>query len=263
MIAGGGPIGRRLAALAASLMAFACAAPAAQGAAVREAYVEVLEVFPHDEQAFTQGLEWYDGALLESTGQFGESSLRRVEISSGEVEKRREVDSRYFAEGLTRVGDRLIQLTWQAGEALVYDAESLAPRGRLDYRGEGWGLCFDGERLVMSDGSSQLTFRDPETFAELSTLEVTLRGRPLRNLNELECVHGEVYANVFGSDVIVAIDPLSGRVTQMVDASGLLPPSEARHADVLNGIAWDPVGERFLVTGKNWPKLFAVRFVER
>ena len=226
--------------------------------------LEILAEFPHDETAYTQGLLWHDGALYESTGLYGESRLRRVGLGSERAEAERRLDARYFAEGLARVGDRLIQLTYREGEAFVYDLESLEPRGALRYEGEGWGLCYDGRGLYMSDGSAEIARRDPATFAVLERLPVTVDGRPLASLNELECAEGWIYANVWQTDWIARIDPASGTVVALVDASPLrrrlgLP---AGGDSVLNGIAYRPDTATFLLTGKNWPRLFEVIFVE-
>jgi glutaminyl-peptide cyclotransferase len=186
-----------------------------------------------------------------------------VDLESGRVLHRIAVDGEYFAEGLTRVGEQLVQLTWQSGRALVYSRDGFERVREHTYSGEGWGLCYDGTRLVMSDGSDELTFRDPTTFAVSGRMNVTKLGRPLRRLNELECSDGAVYANVWTTNEIVRIDPRSGRVTATIDASGLLSVDEAVGADVLNGIAHVPGTDRFLVTGKLWPWIFEVRFVER
>ena len=203
-----------------------------------------------------------DGRMFESTGLNGRSSLREVVLDSGVVTRRREVDAQYFAEGLTIVDDRLIQLTWQDGVAFEYDLATFEPRRQLAYTGEGWGLCLDTQdnRLIMSDGSATLTFRDPESFAPTGSVRVTREGRAQRMLNELECVDGVVYANVWQTDRILRIDPRTGAVTAEIDAAGLLTAEERAAADVLNGIAYDPEGQRFYITGKLWPKLFAVRF---
>lgn len=222
--------------------------------------VEVLSTRPHDAQAYTQGLLWHGGRLYESTGNYGSSSLREVDPETGEVRRSLPVPPQYFAEGLARVDDRLIQLTWREGVAFVYSLATFEERGQLPYSGEGWGLCHDGRRLVMSDGSDRLTFRDPATFESQGAVNVTLAGQPVFNLNELECVDGAVWANVWQTDEIVRIDPAGGQVTAVIDASGLLAPEERRSADVLNGIAWVPETKTFLITGKFWPKMFEVRF---
>ncbi len=221
----------------------------------------IVASYPHDPAAFTQGLVWHQGRLLESTGLYGESSVRRVDLASGQVEHEVALPGHLFGEGLTRVDDRLVQLTWREGVARVLDLESFELLDELPYSGEGWGLCLDGEELVMSDGSAQLTFRDPTSFAELRRLEVTLDGAPLARLNELECVDGWVYANVWGTDWIVKIETASGAVRGVIDASDLLAASEREGADVLNGIAFDPGRRLFLLTGKLWPALFAVELV--
>lgn len=236
------------------------------GTTVPEALrVEVLATHAHDREAFTQGLLWHDGRLYESTGLEGHSTLRSVDLVTGEVQRRHELSDELFAEGLARVGENLLQLTWQSGRAFVYRSGDFSVVREHEYEGEGWGLCHDGERLVMSDGSSDLTFRDPETFEDLGRVAVTKLGRPLRNLNELECVDGQVYANVWMTDEIVRIDPASGRVTATIDASDVYPTAQRRRdrADVLNGIAWMPESARFVITGKRWPHLYEVRFVPR
>ena len=224
--------------------------------------VDVLRELHHDTSAYTQGLLWWDGSLYESTGRYGESRLRRLDPATGAIEQQVAVPPAFFGEGLARAGDRLIMLTWMAERALVFDLRSFDAVRTFRYRGEGWGLCHDGDRLVMSNGSDTLTFRDPESFEPVGEVRVTLRGRPRDQLNELECVDGAVYANVWQEDFIVRIDPASGRVTHQIDASGLLTRDEARGVDVLNGIAYQPDDGTFYITGKWWPKMFEVRFVE-
>jgi len=224
--------------------------------------LEVLATYPHAPEAFTQGLLVHDGALYESTGRYGRSSLRRIDPETGKVLAERALSPNLFGEGLARVGDRLVQLTWREGVAPVWDLSTLEPLDQLSYQGEGWGLTFDGERLVMSDGSAWLVFRDPETLAELGRVLVTLDGEPLEELNELEWVGGAVWANVWGSSSVVRIDPATGVVTGVADLSALLarlPPAESRGIDVLNGIAWWPERDAFLVTGKLWPRVFLVK----
>jgi glutamine cyclotransferase len=225
--------------------------------------VKVLSVRPHDPEAFTQGLLLHGGMLYESTGLPGKSSLREVDPRTGVVKRQVTVAAEYFAEGLALVDDRLLQLTWKDQRALVYQRGDFKPAGEFRYDGEGWGLCSDGIRLVMSDGSDRLTFRDPQTFAVQGTVNVTLAGKPADQLNELECVDGVVWANVWQTDDILRIDPRDGRVTAVVDASGLLTPEERGKTDVLNGIAWNPETRTFLITGKLWPKMFEVQFVPR
>jgi len=223
--------------------------------------VKVLAVHPHDPRAFTQGLLWYRGKLYESTGLYGRSTLREVDPESGRVERETALPARVFGEGLARVGERLVQLSWQRRQAFVWRLASFDRLQTFTYRGEGWGLCYDGSRLVMSNGSASLTFRDPRTFARLGRVAVSLAGKPLASLNELECVDGKVYANVWQTQIIVRIDPATGVVDEEIDASGLLTPDEQRSADVLNGIAYDPETRHFWITGKLWPKMFEVEWV--
>lgn len=218
----------------------------------------VVRRLPHQRDAFTQGLVYDDGELYESTGIKGESSLRRVDLETGAVLRRRDLDDALFGEGLALAGDLLYLLTWQDGRALVFRRADFAPVREHRYDGEGWGLCHDGRRLVMSDGSDRLRFRDPATFAVEREVRVRLRGRPVHEINELECVDGAVWANVWGEQSLLRIDPQSGQVTAVVDASGLLTGDERKGTDVMNGIAWMPDTRHFLVTGKRWPWIFEV-----
>lgn len=241
------------------------------GDGVERLRIRVIRRLPHDPGAFTQGLQVHaDGRLFESTGLNGHSTVRQVALDSGEVQRSFSVDRNYFAEGLTIVGDRLIQLTWQSGRAFEYDLETFALRREFEYDGEGWGLCLQdaeqaagpGPRLVMSDGSSTLTFRDPDSFEQTGAVQVRRGRRGVSRLNELECVGDAVYANVWQTDEIVRIDPSTGRVTATIDASGLLTAQDrSEHdVDVLNGIAYLPDSEHFLITGKRWPAMFEVVF---
>ena len=226
--------------------------------------VEILSERPHDAGAFTQGLLWHDGSIYESTGQYGESTIRQVDPETGEVLKSRALSDEHFGEGLARVGEQLIQLTWNAGVAYVWDLASLDLVETRHYGGKGWGLCFDGESLLMSDGTPQIARRDPETLAVLETLEVRLDGRPVPDINELEFAEGWLYANVWRTDWVIRIDPSSGEVVALIDASPLrdrLGPATDPDA-VLNGIAYLPETATFLLTGKNWPSAFEVIFVE-
>lgn len=227
---------------------------------------KIINVFPHDSGAFTQGLLWHEGFLYESTGLYGESTLRRVDIESGAPLETLTIDQAYFAEGLELVGDRLIQLTWKAGRAFVYDIETFALIDSIEYEGEGWGLCYDGRYLFMSDSSAYLSLRDVATFDLIVRAAVTYQGQivPPQLLNELECVGEHVYANAWNTDYIFRIDKWTGEVTAVIDASTLL--TEAERADlapgsVLNGIAWNPDSDTFFITGKKWKKLFEVVFV--
>ncbi|MDR7301509.1 glutaminyl-peptide cyclotransferase [Haloactinomyces albus] len=222
---------------------------------------DVTRVRAHDRSAFTQGLELAGGILYEGTGKHGQSVLRAVDPHTGRVLQEAHLPQEFFGEGITVVGDRIWQLTWRSGVAILRDRASLTEIDRMRYEGEGWGLCHDGNRLVMSDGSARLTFRDPETFAPTGGITVRLGGEPVEELNELECADGSIWANVWKSHRILRIDPASGRVTAVVDASGLLPPEQRAQAGVLNGIAAVEGTDEFLLTGKNWPHLYRVRFV--
>ena len=243
----------------------AASAPAAVTAAQRvgpqRLRVQVVESYPHDPGAFTQGLVLAGGRLFESTGLEGRSSLREVELKSGKVLRRLDVPAPVFAEGLALVGTRLFQITWKHGQAFTYDRDTFKKGATFDYEGEGWGLCYNGQDIVMSDGSARLTFRGPETFRPVREITVRSGGQPVDQLNELECVGPHVYANVWMTDRIVRIDPKSGEVLATIDAANLLAPAERFGVDVLNGIAHDPATDTFLITGKLWPRMFRVRFV--
>jgi glutaminyl-peptide cyclotransferase len=228
---------------------------------VEQLRVQVIATYPHDRAAFTQGLVLHDGTMYESTGLVGQSSLRQVEVSTGRVIRKIDVPPPIFAEGLALVGDQLIQLTWQNGRALVYDRRTFARQSEFSYQGEGWGLCHNGRDLVMSDGSATLTLRRTADFGVIRTLAVTMSGRPVDQLNELECAEGFVFANLWQTERLVKIDPASGRVVAQITASNLLSPLERQGVDVMNGIAYDARDKTFLITGKLWPKMFRVRFV--
>ena len=215
---------------------------------------KVEEALPHDVASYTQGLFFHDGELYESAGQYGESSFRKVDLRSGRVLKRLNFEGRYFAEGSCVLGDKLYVLTWQEKECFVYDIKTWNRIGTLRYLGEGWGLTTDGKSLIMSDGTSTITFRNPDTFVTERSITVTLRGQNVLYLNELEYIKGEIWANVYGTDQIVRIDP----------ATGILPQSLRKpRTDVLNGIAFDPRSGGIYVTGKNWPKLYRITLVEK
>jgi len=235
-----------------------CCAPL--GAQTPMCGYQVVHTYPHDAAAYTQGLLTSEGKLLESTGLWGQSSLRRVELETGNVLQAIDLDPDDFGEGLALWENRLIQLTYEEHTAYVWDAETFAPLGSFSYSGQGWGLTHDGRRLIMSNGSSSLAFRDPETFAVLSSVGVVDDGSPVTALNELEWIRGEVFANRYGFDLIARIDPDTGEVIAWIDLTGLRdlqPPS----AEVLNGIAWDDDGERLFVTGKWWPSLHEIELV--
>lgn len=214
--------------------------------------------FPHDTAAYTQGLVWADGALFESTGRYGHSELRRVDVRSGRVLASRKLPNDRFGEGLALLGGRLYQLTWKAGIAYTYDAATLAPRDSFSYPGEGWGLATDGTSLVMSDGSDSLRFLSPANFQVQRVVRVRYKGSPLYQLNELEYVNGELLANVYQSDWILRIDPATGVVRQLLDFADLYPDRPAA-AEVMNGIALAPDSADILLTGKLWPVMFEVR----
>ena len=237
--------------------------PTVRPQTVERLQVEVLQRRPHDPSAFTQGLVLHERRLYEGTGEYGRSTLREVDPETGEVLRSIDLDDRYFGEGIAVADDRIIQLTWQEKTAFVYRLSDFRQLTTFEYDTEGWGLCDDGTRLVMSDGTDQLYFRDRETFALLGQVGVTNDGEPVDRLNELECVDGQVYANVWRTTEIVRINPTTGQVAAVIDASGLLAEAEAQGAGILNGIAYDGVSGTFLLTGKNWPSLFEVRFVPR
>jgi glutamine cyclotransferase len=224
----------------------------------------IVHEYPHDPDAYCQGLVYDDGVLYESTGQMGRSSVRVVELATGKVLKKTEMPANLFGEGLALVGDRLIQLTWEQGVARIYDKATLTPLDQFEYDGEGWGLVHDGTHLIMSDGSEVLTFRDPKTFAVVRKVRVLSKGAPVTFLNELELVRGELWANIWKKDHIARIDPDTGEVLGFVDLTGLFDHSSIPSDDaVLNGIAYDPDGDRLFVTGKLWPKLFEIELVRK
>lgn len=234
---------------------------------VEQLVTEVIATYPHDTAAYTQGLLLHEGIFLESTGKYGQSSLRKVDPQTGEVLQQQRISDQFFAEGLALVEDRLIQLSWREGYAFLWDLETLEPLGIYFYRGEGWGLCYDGVSLYMSDGSQFIYQRDPVSFRVLGEVQVMLNGEPIGKINELECVDDVIYANVYQTDTILRIDKATGQVTGVIDATNLLTPEEreaiigADAGAVLNGIAYDPENDVFYLTGKFWDKVFEVRFV--
>ncbi|CAK9039351.1 Glutaminyl-peptide cyclotransferase (Glutaminyl cyclase) [Durusdinium trenchii] len=224
----------------------------------------IVNAYPHQTSAFTQGLFFHDGALFESTGRYGASSLRKITLATGEIEKITPLPASIFAEGAVGWEGSIFLLTWRAGKGFIFDHETFKQTGDFDYAGEGWGLTHDGEKLIMSDGASDLRFLDPETLEETGRLPVTLQGRPLHNLNELEWIDGEIFANIWQSEFIVRIDLKSGVVTGVIDLRDLLNADDITpgQTDVLNGIAYDAETGRLFVTGKNWPKLFEIELIE-
>jgi glutaminyl-peptide cyclotransferase len=220
---------------------------------------DVVFTYPHDEAAFTEGFLYRDGYFYESTGIEGESSLRQVEVQTGRVMLRHDVPRPYFAEGLTDWGFQLVQLTYTSGVAFTYDLETFRERGQFKYTGQGWGLTHDERRLIMSDGSANLRFIDPESHRALGQVEVRDNGSPVAELNELEFIRGDVYANVWHSNRIAVIDPASGSVREWIDLTGLNPNAIANSEAVLNGIAYDSARDRLFVTGKRWQNVYEIR----
>lgn len=243
--------------------------PAAAGAVPVASY-EVVNTFRHDSQAFTQGLFFHDGNLYESTGQYGESTLRKVDLTTGKVLKSHAVPEDYFAEGATMLNGKIYQLTWQEKTAFVYDLDFKSLK-ELRYAGEGWGITNDGKQLIMSDGTHIIRFLDPETFETTRTITVKdEKGRPIMKLNELEYINGEIWANIWHSETlgkpnhIARIDPQTGKLVGWVNLQGISPEDVARDPEnTLNGIAYDPIGNRIFVTGKQWAKLFEIRLKDK
>ena len=250
----------RVAFFAVLLTALVCSHPAAAQDQSETVDLILISSHQHDSQAFTQGLEMHNGSLYESTGLYGNSSLREVDPTTGEVVRQVDLDESIFAEGITVVAETIVRLTWKEGLALVFDIESLDVVSNHTYSGEGWGLCYDGTHLVMSNGTSELAFRDPDDFSLVSTLQVTDQLGEVGLLNELECVGDRVYANVWGSDSIIAIDKATGEVSLTIDASILAENESDGYNDVMNGIAYVPEQNAFLITGKNWTSMHLVAF---
>jgi glutamine cyclotransferase len=245
--------------LAAFVLACAPATVAQRRPAPVQSY-KVVATFPHDTTAFTQGLVFADAELYESTGLNGESTLRRVDLATGKTLQRIDIPKQYFAEGLALVGDELLQLTWQHQLGFVYDRKTFKQKRTFSYKTEGWGIAYDGtSRLVMSDGSDTLTFLDPKSFSSTKTLRVRDAGRPVPNLNELEWIEGEIWANVWQTDRIARISPTTGEVNSWIDLSSLFPRQQRTPpADELNGIAYDRAARRIFITGKKWPRLYQI-----
>lgn len=220
---------------------------------------KVVKSYPHDRQAFTQGLVYLDGVFYEATGLHGQSGIRKVKLETGEVLQQRPLDPKYFGEGIVVWGKSIVQLTWQSEIGFVYDLATFAPQKTFAYKGEGWGLTHDGKQIIMSDGTSSLRFLDPQTLKETGRLTVRDGGVPVKDLNELEYVRGEILANIWQQHRIARISPKTGEVAGWIDLTGLLSPGESAGVDVLNGIAYDAAGDRLFVTGKLWPKLFEIK----
>jgi len=238
---------------------FLCAAALSAQTAPVYSY-RILATYPHDAKAYTQGLQYIGGVLYEGTGLNGSSSVRRVDLTTGRVLKNLPLSGLYFGEGITVLGNKLFELTWQNGVAFVYDPATFQQTATYHYSGEGWGLTTDCKRLIMSDGTPALRFIDPANFGETSRITVKDGVRPLPQLNELEYIEGEVWANVYQTDFIARIDPRTGRVNSFVNMTGLLKAADRLpESDVLNGIAYDAQRKRIFVTGKKWPKLFEIQ----
>ena len=253
----------RILPLAAVILVCSCGPAAPQK--VADYGYEVVKTYPHDTSAFTEGLFYLDGFLYESTGLEGQSSIRKVKIETGEVVQRMDLPPQYFGEGMVNWKDRLIQLTYTTHVGFVYDLAGFRLERQFEYPGEGWALTQDGKRIIMSDGTPEIRFWDPDSLRETGRITVMYQGQPLKNVNELEWVNGEIYANVWRTNLIVRIHPSSGQVAGVIDLNGLLSRDDFTpgRTDVLNGIAYDARGDRLFVTGKNWPKLFEIRLVKR
>lgn len=224
----------------------------------------VVHVYPHDRGAFTQGLEYHDGFLYEGTGRKGDSKLRRVKLETGQVLQQIELAPSYFGEGITVVNGKILELTWQSQVGFVYDRGTFRLQRNFSYPGEGWGLANDGKTIYMSDGTAQIRRWDPDTLQERGRITVRDGNRNIDNLNELEWVHGEIYANVWTTNRIARISPADGHVIAWIDLAGILKPEDqAIPVDVLNGIAYDAARDRLFVTGKLWPKLFEIKMVPK
>ncbi len=251
----------RLAVAAAAIVPSACG-PASQANGIAVFGYQVVHAYSHDPSAFTQGLVYHDGFLYEGTGLTHRSSIRKVRLDTGEVVMQREVTGEYFGEGIAVWKNRLLELTWRGEKGFIYDLATFTPQGEFPYSGEGWGFTADDQHLIMSDGSADLRFWDPETFREIRRITVVDDSGPVRDLNELEWVKGEIYSNVWHTDRIARIDPQTGKVKAWIDLTGLWPGSDHQEK-TLNGIAYDSAGDRLFVTGKLWPQLFEIRLVAK
>ncbi|MFT3723789.1 MAG: glutaminyl-peptide cyclotransferase [Hyphomonadaceae bacterium] len=250
------------------LAAFSCSpAPASKPAAAAappEVPVygyTVVASYPHDPAAFTEGLQFVDGAMYESTGMEGTSWVRKVDLATGQVQQQHDVDKQYFGEGIVVLPDKIVSLTWKNQKGFILDRATLKQTGEFTYPGEGWALTTDGSKIYMSDGTAQIRVLDPATLAETGRIDVKMNGRPIDQINELEFIKGEIWANIFQADRIVRIDPATGEVKGVVYLAGLLTKEDkgAHNVDVLNGIAYDAAGDRIFVTGKYWPKIYEIK----
>lgn len=244
------------------LLAF-CTSPLSQAQedVARYGYT-ILNTYPHNMNSFTQGLVYHEGYLYEGTGKHGQSSLSKIDLESGEVLMSKSMSKRYFGEGIEIVGDKIYQLTWQSHLVFVYDKESFESIESHYNATQGWGLAYDGSHLILSDGTATLQFMDPKTFTQVRKIEVNLEGNAISQLNELEYINGEIWANVWQTDFILRIDPVSGEVNSIVDLTGLSEQTQlGSYEAVLNGIAWDAESGRLFVTGKHWANLFEIELI--
>ena len=242
-----------------------CACSPSREAGIPEYTYEVVHTYPHDPAAFTEGLFYLDGFLYEGTGLPFQSNIRKVRLETGEIVQKHDIPEQYFGEGIINWKDKLIELTYKSEVGFVYDLAGMTLQRQFTYKGEGWALTQDGKRIYMSDGTPQIRLWDPETLQETGRITVTEEGKPVQNVNELEWVKGEIYANIWETDRIARIDPATGHVIGWIDLAGLLNPADRipGQTDVLNGIAYDAKGDRLFVTGKKWPKLFEIRLVKK
>jgi glutaminyl-peptide cyclotransferase len=258
--------------LAAALLAAAACSPATETGGIPEYTYKIVHTYPHDPTAFTEGLFYLNGFLYESTGIENQSSIRKVKLETGEVVQKHDLPGDYFGEGIVAWKDRLYQMTYTTEAGFIYDLATFAVKGQYHYQGQGWAYTTDGKHIYM-DGSRdvhaaasdpELRILDPDTLKEIGRLTVTADGEPVKNLNELEWVKGEIYANIWQTDRIARIDPNTGKVVGWIDCTGLLSPADRNsETDVLNGIAYDAAGDRLFVTGKKWPKLFEIKLVRK
>lgn len=227
--------------------------------APKELSYTVVNTYPHDSMAYTQGLYYSDGWLYESTGQYGRSSLRKVRLSTGEIDQSLNLSNEYFGEGMAIAGDKIYQITWKSQKGFIYDKATFRELGHFTYQTEGWGLCFDGKQFILSDGSEQLYFMDKENFSEVSRQEVYDQTGPVKQLNELEFIRGMVFANIYGENYIAIINPSTGFEEAKIDFSKLVLPRYKGDLDhTLNGIAWNPANGHLFITGKEWGKMYEV-----
>jgi glutamine cyclotransferase len=245
-------------------LAMSACGPAAEVGTPEYGY-QVVHSYPHDTSAFTEGLFYLDGFLYESTGLEFQSSIRKVRPETGEIVQKHDLPGQYFGEGIVNWKDRMVGLTYRSQVGFVYSLDSFAVQRQFSYPGEGWALTQDGKRIIMSDGTPEIRFWDPETLQETGRITVTDQGQPVKNVNELEWIKGEIYANIWETSRIARIDPASGKVIGWIDLTGLLSPADTAdgQTDVLNGIAYDAQHDRLFVTGKRWPKLFEIRLVKK